>query len=124
MSSTLKKVFKDSTYFLCALFLLSSCSSPGTNKNNPEESEEETPMADTIVIAQMQFMPVSLDVRIGDTVIWINNDMVDHDITSDKKDFFYSDTIHAGKIWKMVVKDSAGYHCSIHPTMQGRLILK
>jgi hypothetical protein len=50
--------------------------------------------------------------------------MVDHDVTSDKKNFFYSDTIHVGKMWKMVVKDSASYHCSIHPTMQGRLILK
>jgi plastocyanin len=123
MSNTLKKVLRNSTYFLCALFLLNSCSPPGTNKNNDEESKEETSI-DTIVIAQMQFMPAELSVKIGDTVIWINNDLVDHDVTSDKKDSFYSDTIHVGGTWKMAVKDSAGYHCSIHPTMLGRLALK
>ena len=125
MSNTLKKVFKNSTYFLCALFLLNSCSSPGTNKNNDEESKEKTAVVtDTVIISQMQFIPAALNVKIGDTIIWINKDLVDHDITSDKKDSFYSDTLHVGSTWKMAVKDSAGYHCSIHPTMLGRLVLK
>ena len=125
MSNTLKKVFKNSTYFLCALFLLNSCSSPGTNNNNDEESKEKTSVVtDTVIISQMQFMPAALNVKIGDTVVWINNDMVDHDITSDKGDSFYSDTLHVGGTWKIAVKDSVGYHCSIHPTMQGRLVLK
>jgi len=124
MSNTLKKVFRNSTYFLCALFLLNGCS-PGTNKNKADEGKVETSgTVDTVVIAQMQFTPAELNVRTGDTVIWINKDLIDHDITSDKKNSFYSDTLHVGKAWKMVVKDSAGYHCSIHPTMQGRLILK
>lgn len=124
MSNTLKKVLTNSTYFLCALFLLNSCSSPGADKNNDEGSKEKTPVVDTVVISQMQFTPAALNVKIGDTVVWINKDMVDHDVTSDKGDSFYSDTLHVGSTWKMAVKDSAGYHCSIHPTMLGRLILK
>ena len=125
MSNTLKKVLRNSTYFLCALFLLNSCSSPGTNKNNDEESKEKASVVtDTVVISQMQFMPAALNVKIGDTIVWINKDLVDHDVTSDKVGSFYSDTLHVGGTWKMAVKDSAGYHCSIHPTMLGRLVLK
>ena len=125
MSNMLKKVFRNSAYFLCALFLLNGCSSPATNKNNAEEGKEKTSgITDTVVIAQMQFTPAELNVKIGDTVVWINKGMVDHDITSDKNGSFYSDTLHAGKTWKMTVKDSGAYHCSIHPTMEGRLILK
>ena len=123
MRSTKKSILRNSTYILCALFFLGSCSSPATNRNY-DEGKKDTQGTDTIVIAQMQFTPAELSVKPGDTVIWINNDMVDHDVTSDKKNFFYSDTIHVGKMWKMVVKDSASYHCSIHPTMQARLILK
>jgi len=64
-----------------------------------------------------------LNVKIGDTVLWINKDLVSHDVTSDKPNSFYSDTLHVGQSWKMAVKDSAGYHCSIHPTMLGKLVL-
>ena len=125
MSDTLKKVLRNSTYFLCGLFLLNSCSAPGTNENNNKESKEKTSVVvDTVIISQMQFIPATLNVKIGDTIVWINKDLVDHDVTSDKGESFYSDTLHVGSTWKMVVRDSAGYHCSIHPTMLGRLALK
>lgn len=117
-------VFRNSAFFLCALFLFNSCSSPESSNNKATEAGEKTSYkTDTIVVQQMQFMPASLNVKVGDTVVWINKDLVDHDITSDKIGSFYSDTLHVGKTWKMAIKDSAGYHCSIHPTMLGKLVL-
>ena len=120
MINTLK-VLKNSTYILCALFFLNSCSSPEGNETANEKSAHTT---DTIVIKQMQFTPAELSVQKGDTIVWINNDLVAHDITEEKNKAFYSDTLEVGKSWKWVVTDSAAYMCSIHPSMKGKIVLK
>jgi plastocyanin len=121
----LLKVFRNSMFFLCMLFLFNGCSTNENNKNKTEVvTEKPLHAVDTVYIKQMQFNPAVLNVKIGDTILWINNDLVTHDVTSDKPNSFYSDTLHVGQSWKMPVKDSAGYHCSIHPTMLGKLVLK
>lgn len=103
-------------FFPMLFFISCNPSDKNTTKNNPS--------VDTVVIKQMQFFPADLTVKIGDTVVWINNDIVPHTVKSNKTDGFYSDTINVGKSWKTVVKDSAKYICSIHPTMEGKLVLK
>ncbi len=103
---------------LFSILLLNSCTSSDENASQNNHS------VDTVTIRQMQFIPEALNVAIGDTVVWINKDLVDHTITEKKSKAFYSDTLAVGKSWKMAVKDSAGYYCSIHPTMKGKLVLK
>ena len=103
--------------FLPILFF-SSCNFSDENTPQPTHS------VDTVVIRQMQFIPAVLNVKIGDTVVWINKDMVDHNVTEETGKAFYSDTLAVGKSWKMAVKDSANYLCTIHPTMKGKLVLK
>lgn len=120
-----KKVFGNSVIIFCTLFLLNGCSSPNTDNNKNQSAKEVTSQApDTVVIQQMQFVPEKLDVKVGDTVVWINKDLVDHDVTADNNNAFYSDTLKVGKEWKMVIKDSGSYHCSIHPSMKGSLLIK
>lgn len=122
---SLLKVFRNSMFFLCMLFLLNGCSSNENNKNKTEVvTQKPLHTVDTIFIKQMQFNPAILNVKMGDTVLWVNNGLVSHDITSDKANSFYSDTLHVGQSWKMPVKDSAAYHCSIHPTMLGKIVIK
>lgn len=119
------KLFRNSVCFLCTLFLLNSCTSP-TGEPAKKETVKEAPAfsTDTVILKQMQFNPPVLTVKKGDTIIWINNDLVDHDVTSDKSNKFYSDTLRVGKSWKWAVTDSASYHCSIHPTMIGKILIK
>jgi plastocyanin len=103
--------------FIVSLAFLFSCS--------PQQNHAAgTPTIDTVVIRQMQFWPDTLNMKPGDTVVWINKDVVAHNITSAKEHLFYSDTIPVGNSWKMVVTDSAGYFCSIHPVMKGQLLIK
>lgn len=120
MSNALKKL-KNSTYFVCALFFLNSCSSPNRNDEGNEKLAHST---DTIVITQMKFNPAELKVKKGDTIIWINKGLVSHDITEEGSKAFYSDTLKVGNSWKWVVTGSSSYQCSIHPTMKGKIILK
>jgi len=78
----------------------------------------------TIEIRQMQFVPAEVKVHKGDTVAWINNDMVAHDITEEKNKEWSSSPLPAGKQWQMVAAKSADYYCSIHMVMKGKIIVQ
>ena len=80
--------------------------------------------SDTVVIHQMRFDPAVITVNKGDTIVWINKDMVDHTVTEEKSKAFNSDTIRVGTTWKHAVITDANYFCGIHPTMKGKIIVK
>ncbi|MEP7079323.1 MAG: plastocyanin/azurin family copper-binding protein [Ginsengibacter sp.] len=105
-----------------ASYGLTSCNETSTKSVSKERSERSH--VDTVILKQMQFSPATLNVSKGDTVVWINQDLVDHDITSNTSKLFYSDTLKVGNSWKHVITDSASYHCSIHPSMIGKITLK
>jgi len=80
------------------------------------------PRTHAITITQMRFRPVTLTVREGDTVEWVNDDLVPHTATS-RQGAFDSDTIATGGRWRWVVRTRGpvAYVCTLHPTMSARL---
>ena len=114
---------------VCLLFpilFLFACSSPNKKSTaNQTENNESIHKVDTVTIQLMKFNPEVLDVNLGDTVIWINKGLVAHTVKSYQDNKFYSDTLKPGSTWKLVVKDSSAYYCTLHPvTMQGKLVIK
>ncbi len=109
--TTLKAVI----FSLCSVFLLNSCDT---------ETEKIIPKAHTVEIKQMKFQPAELSVQKGDTVVWINNDMVAHDVTEEADKAWTSSLIPVGQSWSLVVTESADYYCSIHVVMKGKLIVQ
>lgn len=100
---------------VCAVlpgFLLLDCSHPET---------KVVPRKYTIEIKEMRFQPDDLQVHVGDTVEWINKDLVAHDITEEVNKEWSSGPLNAGKSWDLVVTKSANYFCSIHVVMKGKL---
>src|SRR4051812_8486035 len=89
----------------------------------PEERIVNTPRSYTIQIKQMQFQPSELTVHQGDTVIFINNDMVAHDVTEETHKAWASGPMQTGNTWRMVPLDDANYYCSIHVVMKGKILL-
>lgn len=79
----------------------------------------------TITIEAMQFSPKTIEVNVGDTVIWKNNDLVTHTATADNKAFISGD-IPVHRSWKFVArkKGTFPYSCTLHPTMKGVLVVK
>lgn len=70
----------------------------------------------------LMFQPHVLQVSPGDTVSWINHDIVSHTVTaSDKR--WDSGEVLPGATFTMSVGDSdiTGYACSYHPSMTGEL---
>src|SRR5215813_11383301 len=83
----------------------------------------------TVVIREFKFDPVTVTVHQGDTVEWMNHDNVPHTATEDvegKKPAFDSGNINTGMAWRYVAqkKGSYTYICTLHPNMQGTLIVQ
>jgi len=102
------------------LFILSSCST------SPEKTApaKYTPKTFRVEISQMKFQPATITVHQGDTVEWINKDMVAHDVTQVPNSTWTSSSLAPGKSWKMAVAESDDYYCSIHVVMVGKLIVQ
>ena len=66
----------------------------------------------------MRFHPQALDASPGDTIVWINKDLVPHTATS-KNGSFDSKMIPANATWKYLArtKGTFAYTCTYHPTM-------
>jgi plastocyanin len=79
----------------------------------------------TIVIADMKFVPETLTVKAGDTVLWVNKDFFPHTATAHDRSFDSRD-IATNKSWKYVAKKKGtfSYICTLHPTMKATLIVK
>jgi plastocyanin len=97
------------------LSFLSGCTS---------EPEKAVPEVHTIVISAMQFSPAELTLQKGDTVIFLNKDLVVHDITQEPDKAWSSSNLSPGQSYRMAVRESSNYYCSIHPTMKGKLVVQ
>ena len=108
-------ILKSSIFTLCIIFILNSCTT---------EAEKTIPKVHTVEIKQMKFQPAELIVQKGDTVVWINNDIVAHDVTEELSKAWTSSLMPIGKSWSLVATQSADYYCSIHLVMKGKLIVQ
>ena len=78
----------------------------------------------TIEIDAMAFAPPSVTVRRGDTVVWVNRDLVPHTATAGK--VFDSGAIAPGRSWTTIAKTPGrhDYVCTLHPTMRASLLVE
>ncbi len=108
-------ILKSGAFAACCGFLLYGC--------NPAP-KATTPVKHTVEIIAMKFQPAELVVNSGDTVVWINKDIVAHDVTEEAGKAWTSSVMPSGASWSMVVSKSADYYCSIHVVMKGKLLVQ
>ncbi len=84
--------------------------------------EPSKPKTHTVTIEGMKFQPEVLTVAAGDTVVWVNKDLVPHTATS-PAGAFDSKMIAPDKSWKLTVRKRGeiAYTCTYHPTMKATL---
>lgn len=103
------------TGFAVALVILTACTS---------SEEKKIFNSYTVEIKGMQFQPATLSVEKGDTVIFMNNDMLMHNVTETETKSWASPDLSTGQRYTHIVSKSADYYCTIHPTMKGKLVVK
>jgi len=74
----------------------------------------------SVSIKDMKFDPASIDVKVGETVTWTNEDDRDHSVVA-KDGTFDSDNIRPGKTYsyKFTKPGKFSYSCEYHPRMKG-----
>ena len=79
------------------------------------------PRIHTVVMEGVRFVPGTLEVQRGDTVEWVNRDVVPHTATA--AGGFDSGSIAPNARWKRVMgrAGTLPYVCTFHPTMKGTL---
>ncbi|MFA5348694.1 MAG: cupredoxin family copper-binding protein [Methanoregula sp.] len=118
----------------CAVLLILSCACTGCTSS---QTPAATPAATTpypatgstsILIKNFAFSPDMLTIRSGTTVTWTNQDSAPHQIASDTGSSvsFSSDPLSNGASYQFTftAPGTYSYHCSIHPTMKGTIVVQ
>jgi plastocyanin len=110
---------------LVSLLILNSCTRPEDNAINMQDatSGEPVQITHTVEIKEMKFTPDVILARRGEKVIFINHDLLTHDITEDPGKAWSSGPLVANQTWEWTVRESVDYYCSIHPVMKGKIIV-
>jgi len=81
----------------------------------------------TVIVKNHAFNPNALEVMSGTKVIWKNEDLVPHTVVSDPDGSIFKSGVIVYKTTTAFTFDKPGeypYHCSIHPDMHGKIIVK
>jgi Icc protein len=81
--------------------------------------------ANEIGIDNFKFAPATLNVRAGTKVVWINNDDVPHLIVNVQNKFRQSPVLDSDQRFGVTLTKAGvyDYFCSLHPMMQGKIVV-
>ena len=105
---------------------LVGCSGSGGSTTTPAtggSSSGSAATAPTVVEKNFAFEPATLDVKVGDTVTFKNEDSAPHNVNIDGKDLGSQDP-GASVTWTAATAGSFPYTCTIHPSMAGEIVVK
>ena len=127
----------------CCLVLLAACGGGGGGKSasgngmggmggmampapaTTNAKGTSTPVAtDAVGITDFKFSPATITVKAGSTVVWTNDDAIQHDVTFDGGGIA-SSVLNHSDTFSHTFPTAGTYHyiCSIHPFMHGTVIV-
>jgi plastocyanin len=74
----------------------------------------------TVRMAGLTFRPARLTVRKGATVVFTNDDVAPHTVTSESAGF-NSGILAPGRVFSLAASSGFEYRCTIHPSMTARV---
>lgn len=71
------------------------------------------------------YQPREVKAALGDTIVWVNQDLIPHTATADSAPAWTTPTILSGDSAILVAghRGEWAFTCRFHPTMKGRLIV-
>ena len=115
----------DRKYLILAIFSImgivavSGCTSSSNSTTNSSVAPN------TVAIQNFAFNPATLTVKAGTKVTWTNQDSATHQVVSDTGAFNSGD-LSNGQSFSFTF-DKAGsypYHCAVHPSMTGTIVVQ
>ena len=107
---------------------LAGCSGNGASTGGGSATTPAAPTTSgasgaTVVEKNFAFEPATLDVKVGDTVTFKNEDSAPHVVKIDGKELGNQDP-GASVTWTATTAGSFPYTCTIHPSMAGEIVVK
>ena len=114
-------------FFAVTLFALGAIAATSCGTDSTASSGENPPaIAATIHIADGKFEPREIDIEVGGSVMWINDDVASHDVKFLEPSMFSSRVIKPAATWIQTFT-SAGtydYYCDFHNSMKGSVVVR
>lgn len=124
------------TFLLICGLVLTGCRTAPELPAEPMPTEDETvPTGEkqtAVVEVVMQgnaFQPDQITLPAGTTVTWINADAVEHTVTAGSRGSaigMFDETVPPGETFSFSFEETGtyAYHCTIHPGMDGTVIVE
>jgi len=100
---------------------------PAETPADAAQSAESPAAAEVPVdIRDFAFSPNPVEIAVGDTVTWTNQDEVPHTATGEDRAVLQSGTIAPGASFSQVFPEAGefGYFCEFHPNMAGTVVVQ
>lgn len=103
----------------------------GNVPSQPTASPEASPLASpsagdeaAVSISNLAFDPTSLEVPVGTTVVWTNNEDIPHTVRATEESF-RSETLQRGDTFSHQFTEAGtfDYFCEVHPSMDATIIV-
>ena len=87
-------------------------------------SQEAGGVRHWVEIHDFAFVPAYLAAAPGDTVVWVNHDLVPHTITA-RDESWDSQAVPSNEAWELRLTEemTGGYFCRYHPFMEGQVVV-
>ena len=98
---------------------------PNNNVNDSGNTDSTSPKTVEVLIQGYAFNPKTIEINVGDTVIWTNKDNIGHTVTSDSGNELNSPLFTKEKTYEhtFTMVETYNYHCKPHPYMKGTVIV-
>jgi plastocyanin len=108
--------------------IAASCNGSGPSAYGASASTAATTTAATATnaatIKGFSFQPEVVKVKVGAKVTWTNDDTVAHTVTADTNSFASGNLQPGGSFsFTFTRPGTYAYHCSIHPSMHGSVVV-
>ena len=104
-----------------------------TVTTNPTPGADTSPQSEaggsgdvvSIAMKDIKFVPHDAEVKVGQKVVWENDDTAPHNVTAEEGADFKSETLNQGATFDYTPKKAGtiAYVCTIHPGQDGKLIV-
>jgi plastocyanin len=113
---------------LALLLLLVLAAGCGDDKESPDSGGASASGGDVVQVEMKDilFVPEKVTARVGQTVVWTNQDDVEHDVKATKGADFESKPLSKGDTYeaKLTKAGSIDYLCTIHPSQRGTITVE
>jgi plastocyanin len=127
-ATTMRRLVGPLLLVAAVAIIAASCNGSGPSAYGASASTAATTTAATATnaatIKGFSFQPEVLKVKVGAKVTWTNDDTVAHTVTADTNSFASGNLQPGGSFsFTFTRPGTYAYHCSIHPSMHGSVVV-